>query len=85
MQEWQDELLYDHNLIQLAVHNELEKRLDWTDKQIALDDTLSPEMKTFIFTLKKKGLEPLSQQIWQKIKPTNVSFILFILYHLICE
>ena len=72
MQEWQDELLYDHNLIQSVVHNELEKRCDWADKQIALDDTLSPEMKTFIFTLKKKGLEPLSQQIWQKIKPTNV-------------
>lgn len=72
MKEWQDELLYNHHLIQSVVQNEFNARVDWTDKQIALDDALSPEMKAFIFTLKKKGLNSLSEQIWTKLKPRNV-------------
>lgn len=72
MQIWQDELLYNYHLIQSAVQNELKSRFNWSDKQIALDNTLSPEMRTFIFTLKKKGSESLSERIWAKLKPRNV-------------
>ena len=72
MNKWQDDLLYDHRLIMYTVEQEAEKRETLTDKQVALDEELSPEMKAFIFTLRKKGLTALSNQIWQKLKPRNV-------------
>ena len=72
MEEWEDEIQYDYSLISLAVKNEYEPRKHLSDKEIALDDSLSKEMKTLIFTLKKKGTDALRTQIWQKIKPSNV-------------
>lgn len=72
MKEWEDEIQYDYSLISLAVTNEYEPRKHLSDKDIALDDSLSKEMKTLIFTLKKRGKDALSKQIWQLVKPRNM-------------
>lgn len=72
MKQWADDLTYNHHLIAYTVANEAGKREILTDKNLALDDSLSPEMKSFIFTLRKKGITALDQQVWQKLKPRNV-------------
>jgi len=72
MEVWEDELQYNHSLIFLAVKNEYEPRKHLSDKDIALDNSLSKEMRSLIFTLKKRGDEALNKQIWQLIKPRNM-------------
>lgn len=69
---WEDELTFDFSLIITAVENETRKRFNWSDKQVALDNTLSPKMKTYIFTARKKGRETLDDLIWKDLKPKMV-------------
>ena len=72
MLEWEDELTYDFSLLITAIRNEAEKKETSTDKQLGLDNTLSPEMKAYIFTLRKKGLSALKEQVWKALKPKMV-------------
>ena len=69
MKEWEDDFLYNYSLIITVVENELNKRKEFTDKEIALDETLSKEMKAYIFALRKKGIKQLSSILWKKLKP----------------
>lgn len=66
---WQVDLLLNFNLLKEQAQYESNKRINLTDKQIALDSSISPEIKTRIFTLKKKGLSSLEKQIWKDLKP----------------
>lgn len=69
---WEDELTFDFSLIITAVENETRKRFNWSDKYVALDNTLSPKMKTYIFTARKKGRKALDDLIWKDLKPKMV-------------
>lgn len=72
MKEWQQELLLDFNLKVANTQTSLKRRANLSDKEIALDKTLHPILKSYLFTLKKRGLEALSTQIWKDLKPHNV-------------
>lgn len=72
MKKWQQELLLDYNLKIANTQKALEHRADLSDKEIALDTTLHPLLKSYIFTLKKKGIDTLSAQIWRDLKPSNM-------------
>lgn len=72
MKKWQQELLLDFNLKVANTQTALERRANLSDKEIALDNTLHPTLKSYLFTLKKRGLEALSAQIWRDLKPRNV-------------
>ena len=72
MKKWQQELLLDFNLKIANTQTALKRRTNLSDKEIALDNTLHPTLKSYLFTLKKRGLEALSAQIWKDLKPHNV-------------
>ena len=72
MKEWQQELLLDFNLKVANTQTALKRRANLSDKEIALDNTLHPALKSYLFTLKKRGLEALSTQIWKDLKPKMV-------------
>ena len=72
MKEWQQELLLDFNLKIANTQTALKRRANLSDKEIALDNTLHPILKSYLFTLKKRGLEALSAQIWRDLKPHNM-------------
>lgn len=72
MKEWQQELLLDFNLKIANTQTALKRRANLSDKEIALDNTLHPILKSYLFTLKKRGLEALSTQIWRDLKPHNM-------------
>jgi hypothetical protein len=72
MKQWQQELLLDFNLKVANTQTALKRRANLSDKEIALDNTLHPILKSYLFTLKKRGLEALSAQIWKDLKPHNV-------------
>ena len=44
----------------------------FTDKEIALDKSLTPELKARIFILRKKGEDALKIQILKDLKPKMV-------------
>ena len=72
MKKWQQEFLLDFNLKVANTQTALKRRANLSDKEIALDNTLHPTLKSYLFTLKKRGLEALSAQIWRDLKPHNV-------------
>lgn len=72
MKKWQQELLLDFNLKVANTQMALKRRANLSDKEIALDNTLHPTLKSYLFTLKKRGLEALSAQIWKDLKPHNM-------------
>lgn len=71
MVHWEQEILMDASIIITAVYNELAKRVLKSDKEIALDESLTKEFRALIFTLKKKGHEALFKQVLKSLKPKN--------------
>lgn len=72
MKEWQQELLLDFNLKVANTQTALKHRANLSDKEIALDNTLHPTLKPYLFTFKKRGLEALSTQVWRDLKPHSM-------------
>ena len=68
MQEWQTELRLAYELEITRVGKLCERTEHLADKELALSDRFTPETKSMMFAVRKKGEQAVAPLIWKKLK-----------------